>query len=1010
MRPIRLEMSAFGPYADKQVIDFTRLEDRNFFLIYGPTGAGKTSILDAMCYALYGGTSGELRSGEAMRSDYATLDVPTYVVFDFSIGQKKYRITRSPGQEVRKKRGEGTKWENAKAELCLYDEKGQLQQIAVKEVTKQVEQLLGFKSEQFRQVVLLPQGDFRKLLIATSTERQKIMQTLFHTELYSYVEEVLKEKEKEVKLQYEETVKRIEQKLTELQATTIEEIEKQIEEGKSQCLVLEKKSKEKKESHMAAQQEYQKKQQVEDRFLRIEKSKATLKELEEKKEAVLFLEKEVLRMERALHLKDRCLDISKLEENGRKMRKELDKYKEKASKYETDLHEQELRKKALEEEGKEREKEREELIKLQSLRPVLQEWLLLGKEIEQVAVKEEALKKDWEIVKKEVQVNIEKIKGLEEEKKEVSEKIRKKEHILQDFEKAKIWKAQEEKIVEEALALQELEKRKEEFTHKGEIAKAEVLQKRHVYEGLYALYTQGQAMLLSKGLEEGRPCPVCGSLHHPHKAIAEEAVPSWEEVEKAQQQWEDVQQQFQEIEKEEKNVQGIWEEKKKQYTLLVEQVPSIDTSWAEEERRLQQEATSYKHDKEELQEKELALEQWQRKWKQSVEAEEKSQQSYTELALHLQSIRVSWEEKQKQIPELYREKEQFYHRITKLEQGLAAYDAAVKDNQLSREKAKTDMDQATKEVQVREEEIKERREEYFVMQREVKARLEKAGFHSREDCMLWVEKSKDKEKVQREIQAYYTAVGKEEKTIEEEQKNIGNEERPQMGVYENRRMNAAEEMEKAIQEEAQAKEKLEVLCKGYGQIQSWQKEFGAFDQQYKIVSSLSELARGKNTGVAFERYVLGALLEDVMVAANERLREMSRSRYMLQRSDTRADKRFTSGLDIAVFDQYTGYSRAANTLSGGETFLASLSLALGLADVVQAYSGGIHLDTIFIDEGFGTLDAETLDFALKALLELKEGGRLVGIISHVPELQERISTRLKIRKTDRGSQAIFELS
>jgi len=155
--------------------------------------------------------------------------------------------------------------------------------------------------------------------------------------------------------------------------------------------------------------------------------------------------------------------------------------------------------------------------------------------------------------------------------------------------------------------------------------------------------------------------------------------------------------------------------------------------------------------------------------------------------------------------------------------------------------------------------------------------------------------------------------------------------------------------------------------------------------------------------------VLGALLDEVALAANARLKSMSRNRYMLQRKMSRDDKRTLSGLDLEVYDNYTGFARQANTLSGGETFLASLSLALGLADVVQAYAGGIHLDTIFVDEGFGTLDPETLDFAIKALLELQQGGRLVGIISHVPELKERIDARLEISLTGRGSRAEFKV-
>jgi exonuclease SbcC len=198
---------------------------------------------------------------------------------------------------------------------------------------------------------------------------------------------------------------------------------------------------------------------------------------------------------------------------------------------------------------------------------------------------------------------------------------------------------------------------------------------------------------------------------------------------------------------------------------------------------------------------------------------------------------------------------------------------------------------------------------------------------------------------------------------------------------------------------------------GKAALAALQQEGRYLTEAYKTVGAVYELIAGKQTGINFERYVLGALLDEVLAAANGRLQGMSRQRYSLQRSRLWDDKRVKQiGLDIEVYDNYTGYARPANTLSGGETFLASLSLALGLADVVQAYSGGIHLDTMFIDEGFGTLDGETLDYALKTLASLRSGGRLVGIISHVPELKERIDARLAVHKTDRGSTSSFEFA
>ena len=208
-----------------------------------------------------------------------------------------------------------------------------------------------------------------------------------------------------------------------------------------------------------------------------------------------------------------------------------------------------------------------------------------------------------------------------------------------------------------------------------------------------------------------------------------------------------------------------------------------------------------------------------------------------------------------------------------------------------------------------------------------------------------------------------------------------------------------------------AKVVLENLDKAIGQIRQLRNEQNELQKQFAAVGGLYELTSGKQSGISLERYVLGALLDEVLTAANLRLAIMSRRRYSLQRSTTWEDKRVKQiGLAIEVFDQYTGCARPANTLSGGESFLASTALALGLADTVQAYAGGVRLDTIFIDEGFGTLDGETLDTVLSVLSSLQESGRLVGIISHVSELRERITTRLHVNKTNRGSTAAFEVN
>jgi DNA repair protein SbcC/Rad50 len=215
-------------------------------------------------------------------------------------------------------------------------------------------------------------------------------------------------------------------------------------------------------------------------------------------------------------------------------------------------------------------------------------------------------------------------------------------------------------------------------------------------------------------------------------------------------------------------------------------------------------------------------------------------------------------------------------------------------------------------------------------------------------------------------------------------------------------------LEGALRAEMSITVQLRQLDAWLGDLCKTQDELETLEARYAVAGRIAEVASGHNAqGITFQRFVLAALLDDVLVAASERLHTMSRRRFSLQRATTRADRRLAGGLDLQVYDSYTGTTRAVSTLSGGESFLASLSLALGLADVVQAYAGGVHLDTLFVDEGFGSLDPEALDLAFRALVDLQRAGRLVGIISHIPELKERIDVRLEVIPTQRGSVTRF---
>lgn len=876
MRPIRLVMSAFGPYADQQNLDFSDLQGRKFFLICGPTGAGKTTVLDAICYALYGSTSGDLRSGDDMRSDYAEPDQMTNVEFDFSIGDRYYRVCRSPAQEVPKKRGEGMRLEPSSAALYeLTPEGTEKNLIAAKHVTEEVEKLLGFRADQFRQVVLLPQGDFRRLLLASSDERQHIMQQLFHTEIYLRLEKELGDRYRSLEKEYHDISNRIAIQLGEFGAEREDEL-------KAKAGAAEQEERQAEEARRRAEKAlndyravYQKAHDLWQHAQRLLKAEQDMGKLEALKNAMNQKRKEEELIRRADSLSEAWKYTEKILDQGTAAKKKLDESQArliKLRKYQADVDDA-WGKILLDEPAW--QKKMAEKVRLDQLKASFAQY---GDAVQ----KERVLRRKMENIQKEQKVR--------------SETVKQRETVLERL--------------------------------RGEA------------ERISTLYGQGQASVLASSLQEGQPCPVCGAVHHPSPAAQREGIPSEEDVKQA--------------------VSRV----RQGETLLLE---------------AQKEAGEYEKN------------------------------VFYETQRELSALSAVIREKEGLIPAEYRTPGSLDRAAEELEKSIRDYEG--RREALRKEKEKTDRntEMAVQEGKIYESHMEQLRNSYRQGMEVLKHKAGEAGFQSLEECRPWHARIHELNALAEEIKQYDMELAAAGRMAEAERTAVAGQKIPKMEDYDRTMKELQEAFGKSGEEKSRASLQLRRLREALEKIKSWETAQSAAAEKYSLVGGLYELASGRGTGVNFERFVLGALLDEVTESANRRLQQMSRRRYLLQRARERADARKNSGLDMEVFDNYTGCSRAANTLSGGETFLASLSLALGLADVVQAYAGGIHLDTMFIDEGFGTLDPETLDFALQSLLELQKGGRLVGIISHVPELSERIDAQLRITRTDRGSRAAFHV-
>ena len=871
MKPLKLTMRAFGPYAGETVIDFEKLQGRHLFLICGPTGAGKTTILDAMCYALYGKTSGD-RTGEKMRSDYADSSERTEVIFDFMLGDKTYRATRSPAQMVDKKRGSGQTLAAMQASLSELEDGKEINTLRTG-IEEAAGKLIGLNADQFCQVILLPQGDFRKLLVAKADEREAILKQLFKTQRFSDFKDRLKDR---------------------LDAKVREKMEKQTREDQ----IL---------SSSGATDEKQLSQMVEEAG----------KELKEAQDIVKSREKESNEF-REVYQKETALmgHFTELE---------------KALKQDAALKNEEGRMKEME----------ASLSLIRSARELAPYFVQLDgitREGKQEAVKLKTARADMETYSKLNETLEKRIQELDAMK-EKREEERKTALKMQDLvPKAKLYGAAVQALKNAKNALSRAEEETKRLQAAAEAARKARDEQKEKADAVRKSYIDGQAFLLAEGLEDGVPCPVCGAIHHPAPARGGDHVAKAEDVERAQKEYERA-------------------------------------------------SAAYDRAND-------------AKEKHSTGAYAKAVSDHAKADAQMKTL--------EEIPEAYRDPKYLEAESTRLLTDIRKWEQDKETAAAQLRKAGADLSASQAACRNAEERREELVKKYRETESVLKGASDQAGFKSLDECKEWYKKKDTEESVRKTLEQYRADRKSTEERIKAEEQATAGKERPDMQALNEKSKALQDQLKKASERAAALKERTETLQKAVSDARAIEKELEDLRKEEGLIRGLYDLTSGKKTRITLERYVLGTLLDDVANAANLRLLSMSRRRYSLHRM-TDESGLGKGGLSLEVSDSFTGRSRPANTLSGGETFLASLSLALGLADVVQSRQGGVRLDTMFIDEGFGTLDPDSLNSAMNTLIDLQNTGRMVGIISHVPELEERIDARLRVTPAEKGSKAEFEI-
>lgn len=1042
MKPLTLTLKNFGPYI-AETIDFNKFADSSLFLISGKTGSGKTTIFDGMSYALFGESSGKLRQGKEMRSTFADPSEPTEVHLTFSHGDYFYEIIRKPEQELYKKRGDGTRTQSAKISLIVKDHAGK----ELREYTKRrevdtfIQELLHLDATQFAQIVLLPQGEFRTFLIANSNEKEKVLRNLFGTQLYQTLNEQLKIQLKTVNKEIETTQQMIQAKLDQLYWQEPLQEELAVEQ---QLAVLEQQQKE-----MLKQQgiEKVKLSTLQKQKQQKEQEKFTLEEL-----ANEFIKQKQLKKQKT-ELDQAAAMIEKLRseeqqlqwvQNHQGLIEKIDEKSELIATYDRELKsnraEQETQQELIQQllkaqsENEERSVEikaaKEQVIKLQFQIPLYEEKENMTNAIEKNHSELQVLTTKLTDIKKQ-QLNAEQAYQKAFVTIEGQTQIEKQQLALERHQEQ--WLT----FIDNLEKLHQLETKKnrtaEQLVVKDTELKEATLKKEAIYKKVTQQKSQWAKMQISRlslFLVEGEPCPVCGSVEHPNQNEHQEFT--LEEIQSIEKQLNEIEQQaqkqeatvaklqaqfvqakqteqelLQELEEQNHKVDSLVEQlqAKQIITLKVpiapEDIKRVTTDFQTTANKLERELERIETAKNELIELEKTVSEHQRKVLEQEKIVSEKQLEQTANQTKLKTISDQLSDEQLSLAEIIAKKQQLEQQITQWEKQKQEIDeqlAKVKQNQLLLKNSEEHLakEQATN--------LTEKRS---LEQQLIKA-IQESSFELDENVVrLLLRELPRLNAIKEELTTFDKKQDQLAFQLTELEKKLENKEQPET----NSLLDEIEQLTMSLQTKEATYYQQQEKIQANEKIQKQVKELiAAVEHQWEEVTALHQLAatiNGDNPRkTSLERYVLQTYLEEVLKVANQRLALLTNNRYQFELNQDSGSYKNQTGLEINVYDDNAGSTRSAHTLSGGESFIAALALALSLAEVIQEQAGGVLIEALFIDEGFGSLDEEALEMAMEALEVIENEGRMIGIISHVSELKARIPQQLQIQTNGNGQSQV----
>ena len=928
MKPLKLTMSAFGSYAGKNVIDFTG-QQQGIFLITGDTGAGKTTIFDAITYALYNQTSGGERNGNMMRSQYAQPETETYVELEFLYRGQTYRVRRNPDYKITKTLKNGKIREQKvphSVELTLPD--GTVFPEKKNATDAKIIEILGLTADQFSQIVMIAQGDFLKLLYTKSDERKMIFSKLFRTDIYWKIQENLRRKSMEMDERIQENDRAFEQEksriilLPESEEIPLDELVERLRERLKDAL---------KEQNLrrANVEELNKKitkyEEINKLFVSLEKIRQNGKELEARQAESKERRQQIENARKA----DKVLVA---EQQNLRQQQEVEQSAQAIAKMtETLANDQEMFETLKTQQQEAEAKQKREAADIQKKMLALEQSFPSYEALQNARSEEQQAKKVWEDLGK------------------ISE---------ESFHKKKAGIA----------ALKEQQKRQEqvvEQTKKNwEQTSLSASESAKHYEHMYEAFLKEQAGILAENLSAGCPCPVCGSTVHPDPAKLSDHAVTELEVEQA------------------KKTRAAAEEKR-------------DLAYAAfEAEKTEKQKLAQAVEKEEA---DFVLAQTIAK-QQRKEAE----QNYVSLQKIAEQIR------EKLVYPSFAEAKKQYAAMQK---ALAAAEQEIERKRQKVSELAEAMNTLKGQKLAEEENQKTAKKLAAKTEKEYAKLLEKSGFVSEETYHLAILPERSRSKLEREEKEYESQCLRqqsEQKLLEKQVSGKTYTDTTELNEQLKAEKQALKEAEKTYMELHTAYENDRSVLQNCAVYLEKGKKLESEDQ---VIKSLSKTANGRLSGSAkidFETYIQRQYFKQIIHEANKRLLTMSNHQFILKlKEEANTGRKTNEGLDLSVYSLVTDSERDVKTLSGGESFLAALAMALGLSDIVERSAGAIHPDMMFIDEGFGSLDAQSRQQAIEVLGELAGDSRMVGIISHVTELKEQIDRKLVVSRTDKGSRAVW---